>query len=109
MTKPVALTTLILLALTSSAIAAMDSNRIVTAVDKVTRSFSCHAKPGWPSWTYKTTNKTVIRKREHRVRVSHIWHRGHFSDIKVGEIVSIQYHLEGGDRIAERVIIDPAR
>jgi len=42
----------------SPAFAAFDPNRIVTAVDYVAKTFSCHAKPGEPSYTYKTTSKT---------------------------------------------------
>ena len=102
-------TILVLLALTSGAFAAMDSRRIVTVVDAVARTFSCKAGTGEPSWTYKTTSKTVIRTSGQQVRLSHIWHWGHFSDIKVGETVSVRYHLNGHDRIAERVIVYPAR
>jgi hypothetical protein len=109
MTRLLALGALALLTFTSAAFAAMDSKRIVTAVDAATLSFSCQAKKGQPSWTYKTTNKTVIRTSGQRVRVSHIWHRGNFSDIKVGEVVTVRYHLDGNDRIAERVIVYPAR
>ena len=98
-----------LFALTSGAFAAMDSRRIVTAVDEAARTFSCHAKQSEPSWTYKTTDRTVIRTSGQRVRISHIWHRGNFSDIKIGGIVTVRYHLEGNDRIAERVIVYPAR
>ena len=100
---------LALFALTSGAFAAMDSRRIVTAVDEAARTFNCQAKQGEPSWTYKTTDRTVIRTSGQRVRISHIWHRGNFSDIKIGEIITVRYHLEGNDRIAERVIVYPAR
>lgn len=60
-------TILVLLALTSGAFAAMDSRRIVTVVDAVARTFSCKAGTGEPSWTYKTTSKTVIRTSGQRV------------------------------------------
>ena len=109
MTRLLALLTFALLALTSSAFAAMDSKRIVTSVDVAARSFSSHAKVGEPSWTYIITNKTVIRTSDQRVRVSHIWHRGNFSDIKVGEVVTVRYRLDGTNRIVERVIVYPAR
>jgi hypothetical protein len=102
-------TVLVLFALTSGAFAAMDSKRIVTAVDEVAKTFACNAEKGEPSWTYKATDKTVIRTRGQRVRLSHVWHRGHFSDIKVGGIVTVRYHVDGHDRIAERVIVYPAR
>jgi len=109
MTRLLAATTLALFALTSGVLAAMDSKRTVTAVDENARAFSCSAGAGEPSWTYKTTDKTVIRMSEQRVRLSHAWHRGHFSDIKVGRIVTVRYHLHGHDRIAERVIVYPAQ
>lgn len=91
----------------SPAFAASTPNRIVTAIDDVAKTFSCHAKAGEPSWIYKTTEKTVFRTAGKRVRLSHIWSKGSFSDIKVGEIVSVRYHLDGHDRIAERVAIYP--
>jgi hypothetical protein len=87
----------------------MDSRRIVTAVDEIARAFICHAKQREPSWTYKTTDKTVVRTSGQRVRVTHIWHRGKLSDIKVGEIVTVRYHLTGSDRFVDRVIAYPAR
>ena len=43
------------------------------------------------------------------MRISHMWHRGNFSDIKVGALVTVRCHLEGNDRIAERVTVYPAR
>lgn len=102
-------TALALFALTSGALAAMDSRRTVTAVDEAAKTFGCSAGAGQPNWTYKTTGKTVVRTSEERVRLSHLWHRDRFSDIKVGKIVTVQYHLDGHDRIAERVIVYPAR
>jgi hypothetical protein len=93
----------------SPAFAAFDPNRTVTAVDYVAKTFSCHAKPGQPSYTYKTTSKTKIRISGKRVRLSYLWDRGNFSEIKVGEIITVQYHMEGADRIAERVAIYPKK
>jgi len=92
-------------ALCPAAFAAWDPNRIVTAVDDVAKTFSCHAKAGEPSWTYKITEKTVFRIAGERVRLSYIWNKGSFSEIKLGEVVSVRYHLHGHDRIAERVAI----
>ena len=69
----------------SPAFAAFAPNRIVTAVDYAAKTFSCHAKPGQPSYTYKTTSKTKIRISGKRVRLSYLWDRGNFSEIKVGE------------------------
>ena len=93
----------------SLASAAFDPNRIVTAVDHTAKTFSCQAKPGEPSYTYKTTSKTRIRISGKRVRLTYLWDRGNFSEIKVGEIITVQYHVEGADRIAERVTIYPKR
>ncbi len=86
----------------SSAYAAMDSNRIVTAVDDTAKTFSCHAKPGEPSWAYKTTSKTIFR-------IVGRTRRGSFSDIKVDDVVSVRYDVNGDDRIANRVVIEPKR
>jgi len=91
------------------AYAAFDPNRIVTAVDEVAKTFSCQAKPSEPTYTYKTTSKTKIRISGKRVRVSYLWDKGNFSEIKVGEIITVQYHIEGDDRIAERVAIYPKK
>ncbi len=82
------------------ALAAMDRNRIVTAIDGVAKTFSCHAKAKEPSWTYKTTKKTVFR-------IVGRMRRGSFSDIKVGEVVSVRFDLHGDDRITDRVVIEP--
>ena len=91
----------------SFAVAAQDPNRIVTAVDDVAKTFSCRAKTGGPSWPYKTTNKTVYRTAGARVQLKYIWHKGSFSEIKVGRVVTVRYHLDGDDRVAERVSIRP--
>jgi hypothetical protein len=106
MYKMLIATVLSLLVLTP-ALAAQDPNRIVTAVDEVGKTFNCHAKAGEPSWTYRTTNKTVFRAAKKRVRLSYVWNKGSFSELKVGDIVTVQYHLSGNDRIAERVAIYP--
>jgi len=91
----------------SFALAAQDPNRIVTTVDEAAKTFSCRAKSGGPSWSYRTTGKTVYRTAGERVRLKYIWYKGSFSEIKVGIIVTVQYHLVGGNRIAERVSIRP--
>jgi hypothetical protein len=95
------------LATVPPALAAFDPNRIVTAVDYVAKTFSCHRKSGEPSYTYKTTDKTVFRISGKRVRLSYIWNKGSLSELKVGTTVTVQYHLSDGDRIAERVAIYP--
>ena len=84
----------------SEAPAAFDPHRIVTGVDYATKTVSCHAKRGEPSYTYKTTDNTVVRISGKRPR-------GEFSQIKVGEVITVQYHLHGHDRVAERIVIYP--
>jgi hypothetical protein len=100
---------LALLTALSPAFGAFAPNRIVTTVDHVAKTFSCHAKPGEPSYTYNTTGKTLIRINGKRVRISHLWNKGTLSEIKVGEIITVQYHMEGDDRIADRVVVYPKK
>ena len=99
--------TLVMLTTLTSAFAAHDPNRIVTTVDSVAKTFSCHAKAGQPSYTYKTTSKTTVRINGKRPRLSHLWDMGNFSEIKVGGTITVRYHLDSDDRIAERVVIYP--
>jgi hypothetical protein len=101
----VALAVLLMLATGAQAFAAFDPHRIVTGVDYVARTVSCHAKQGEPSYTYKATDKTVVRLGGKRPRQS----RGDFSQIKVGEVITVQYHIHGKDRVAERIVIYPAK
>lgn len=98
---------MLLLATAVSAPAAFDPQRIVTTVDYDAKSFSCHAKPGEPSHAYKATETTRIRVKGQRARLTDLWDRGSFQKLKVGERVTVQYHLAGHDRIAERIIIYP--
>jgi hypothetical protein len=84
----------------SPALAAYDNDRIVTAVDNSAKTFSCHAKAGEPSSTYKTNDKTIFR-----TTVAKKLRRGSFTDIKVGEIITVRYHLNSNERVAERVLI----
>lgn len=95
------------LAMLAPARAAFDPDRTITAVDYVAKTFSCQAKPGEATYTYKTTDKTVFRVNGKRVRLSYIWNKGSLSELKVGTIVTVQYHLSGDDRIADRVAIYP--
>jgi hypothetical protein len=101
--------TIIVLAPIPSTLAAFDPNRIVTAVDDGAKTFSCQAKAGEATHTYKTTPKTVFRVAGKRARLSHIWNKGSLSDLKVGAIVTVRYHVDGSDRIAERVAIYPKK
>ena len=87
----------------SQASAAFDPHRIVTGVDYATKTVSCHAKRGEPSYSYKTTDKTVIRISGKRPLRS----RGEFSQIKAGEVITVEYHLHGHDRVADRIVIHP--
>jgi hypothetical protein len=98
---------LALLTTLAPAYAAFDPNRIVTTVDDATKTFSCQADRSEPIYTYKTTSKTRIRVSGKRIRVSFLWDEGNFSEIKVGAVITVQYHIEGGERIAERVTIYP--
>jgi hypothetical protein len=107
MSKLLPAVVLVLFTALSPAFAAFAPNRIVTSVDYVAKTFSCHAKPGEPSYTYNTTRKTIIRVSGRRIRFSHLWHKGSFSEIKVGEIITVQHHTVGGDRIADRVAVYP--
>jgi hypothetical protein len=101
--------TIIVLAPVPSALAAFDPSRIVTAVDSDAKTFSCQAGTGEPTYTYKTTASTRFRVAGKRVRLSYIWNKGTLSDLKVGAIVTVRYHVEGSDRIAERVAIYPKK
>jgi hypothetical protein len=100
---------LVMLTAMAPAFAVDDPNRVVTAVDSGAKTFSCQAKAGEATYTYKTTPATVYRVAGKRIRVSYLWHKGSLSDLKVGEIVTVQFHLEGSDRIAERVAIYPKK
>jgi hypothetical protein len=81
----------------------------VTAVDYDAKSFSCRAKAGAPNYPYKVTDNTRIRVKGQRARLSHLWQKGSFTQLKVGERATVQYHLSGQDRIAERIAIYPAK
>ena len=109
MSKLLMAATLAICTTLAPAFGAFDANRIVTAVDDVGKTFSCHAKPGQPSYTYKTTGKTTIRISGKRVRLFHLWDSGNFSEIKVGKIITVQFHLDGGDRVTDRVILYPKK
>jgi hypothetical protein len=91
------------------AFAAFDPNRIVTAVDYAAGTFSCHAEAGAPVYTYRTTPRTVFRVSGERVKLRYLWQKGRLSDLKIGETITVQYHLRGGERIADRVAIYPKR
>jgi hypothetical protein len=109
MSKALIAAMIALLAASVPASAAFDPNRIVTAVDHAAKIFSCQAKPGEATHTYKTTSKTVFRVNGRRVRLSYIWDKGSLSELKMGQVVTVQYHMSGRDRIADRVAIYPKK
>jgi hypothetical protein len=109
MSKLLTATTIAMFTMLAPASAAFDPKCIVTAVDFVAQTFSCHAKPGGPIYTYKTTSKTKIRINGKRVRLSYLWDAGSFSEIKVREIITVRYHLDHGNRITDRVAIYPKK
>jgi hypothetical protein len=109
MSKLLAVAALALFTTLSPAFAAFAPNRIVTAVDYVAKTFSCHTKPGEPIYTYITTSKTKIRISGKRPRFSYLWNKGNFSEIKVGEIITIQFYMKSDDRIVDRVVIYPKK
>jgi hypothetical protein len=87
--------------------AAFDPNRVVTAVDSAARTFNCRAGAGEATYTYRTTDTTVFRTAGARVKLRYLWQNGGLSDLKVGHVVTVQYHMRGGERIADRVAIYP--
>jgi hypothetical protein len=88
------------------AFAAFAPKRIVTAIHVAEGTFDCHAEAGEPSLTYRTTGRTVFRTSDQKVRLRLLWHKGSLSDIKAGDVITVEYHLSGvGDRIADRVAI----
>lgn len=87
------------------AFAASTANRIVTAVHVADGTFECSARANEPSRTYKTTDQTVFRTSSQKVRLRLLWNKGHLSDLKVGDVIAVQYHLSGGGPIADRVAI----
>jgi len=66
----------------------------IIAVDAAGKTFTCHWKSD--DSTYKTTDKTaflIARKA------------ADLSDLKVGETVTIDYHLDGNERVADQVTV----
>jgi hypothetical protein len=70
----------------------------VTAVDAAAKTFTCHWKTG--DMTFKTTDKTQYWKGGKQ---------GSWADLKAGDTVSVGYHDEGADRVAETVRIAAAK
>jgi hypothetical protein len=108
MSKLLTAAALAMFAALEPASAAFAPNRIVTAVDYAAKTLSCQADAGEPSYAYKTTSKTIIRISRKGLR-PHLLDRRDFSEIKVGEIITVQYHLDGDDRVADRIAIYPKK
>jgi hypothetical protein len=87
------------------AFAAYAPRRIVTAIHAADGTFECRAEAHEPSRIYKTTDQTVFRTSDQRIRLRLLWHQGSLSDIKVGDVITVQYHLSGGELVADRVAI----
>jgi hypothetical protein len=66
----------------------------VTVVDAAAKTFTCHWKTG--DMTFKTTDKTQYWKGGKE---------GSWADLKTGDTVSVGYHDEGADHVAETVRI----
>jgi hypothetical protein len=87
--------------------AAIVSKMMVVAVDYDAQTFTCQRKEREPRHEYRTTAKTVYRINGTRPRMTYLWNRGKFSEIKIGRVISIQYHVTGHQNIAERIVINP--
>ena len=66
----------------------------IIGVNDTARSFGCHWKK--KQWTFKTTEKTVVRAGAKDAS---------WSDMKAGQAVQVDFHQSGHERIADRVII----
>jgi hypothetical protein len=66
----------------------------VTAIDGTAKSFSCNWKK--KDWTYKTTDMTTFRADKKKAA---------FTDLMVGQLVNVKFHLDGQDRVADRVVV----
>jgi hypothetical protein len=66
----------------------------ITAADDGAKSFVYHAKT--KDLTFKTNDKTVIKVGRKKVG---------WSDIKAGQTVRIKFHQQGGERVAEQVVL----
>lgn len=70
----------------------------VTAVDAAAKTITCHWKSG--DMTFKTTDKTQYTMGGKP---------GSWADVKTGETVSVAYHDEGADHVAETVRIGTSK
>jgi hypothetical protein len=67
----------------------------IISIDPLSKSFICKWRDN--DWTYKTTEKTVFRAGGKT---------GALSDLKLGDRVSLSYHMMGNDRVADVVTIE---
>jgi hypothetical protein len=87
------------------AFAAYAPRRIVTAIHATDGTFECRASASEPSRTYKVTDHTVFRTSGQKVRLRLLWNKGSLSSIKVGDVVTVEYHLDGGEPVADRIAV----
>jgi hypothetical protein len=66
----------------------------ITSIDDAAMAFSSNWKK--KDATYKTTDMTIFRANKKKAA---------FSDLKVGQTVNVKFHLDGQDRIADRVVV----
>jgi maltoporin len=94
MRKMLVMVAAVMLAMTADAWAAKKTGTIVS-LDQATKTFICQW--GGEDRAYKTTDKTVFRVGPKS---------GTWSDLKMGERVTILYRTVGKDRVADRVTIE---
>jgi maltoporin len=94
MRKMLVMVAAVMLAMTADAWAAKKTGTIVS-LDQATKTFICQW--GGEDRAYKTTDKTVFRVGQKN---------GTWSDLKMGERVTILYRTVGKDRVADRVTIE---
>jgi hypothetical protein len=110
-----AMVALFSLMLVSQSSAAFDPIRTVVFIDPHARIIGLTAKPGEPVYYYQLTKSTRYGISGEKIGVrdpanhifGHTWKHAHFSSIKVGETVTVEYHIRSGRRVADRVAIYP--
>jgi hypothetical protein len=97
MRKVVMLAFLTMFATTVTAWAAPQERKTgtIVALDGAAKTFVC--RWGGEDRAYKTTDKTVFRVGSKS---------GAWADLKMGERVNILYRMVGGDRVADRVVVE---
>jgi hypothetical protein len=103
------------LTVVSQSIAAFDPIRKVISIDTKAGIIGLVAKPGEPVYYYQLTKKTRYLVSGERLGVwdpashvfGHTWKYADLSSIKLGETVTVEYHISSGRRIADRIAIYP--